>query len=108
MKTESWHIDIIAQDDDAKAQFISKYPDLLITEKLTRTDHGGRYRRRLAQTWARSTNRNYKFVQSAFSRLGYATLSSLPAWCMARKRNANCFFNEFAVIIHDFFSFQIL
>ncbi|GAB1355691.1 hypothetical protein MASR1M12_44370 [Erysipelotrichia bacterium] len=56
-------IDIIAQDDDAKAQFISKYPDLLITEKLTRTDHGGRYRRRPAQTWARSTTEIHKFVR---------------------------------------------
>ena len=69
-------VEIIARSNSAKTQFFSKYPDLLVTEKLTRTDHGGRYRRRLARTWACSTNKKYKFVQSAFSRLGYATLES--------------------------------
>jgi len=69
-------VEIIARSNNAKTQFFSKYPDLLVTEKLTRTDHGGRYRRRLARTWACSTNKKYKFVQSAFSRLGYATLES--------------------------------
>lgn len=77
---ESWYgiirklVFILSRSSECSHHFIEKYPDLLVTEKMNRSDVLHLNRRRQALSWLNRTDHHYRLVQDGFLTLGFPTL----------------------------------
>ncbi|MDR2706586.1 MAG: hypothetical protein LBC02_12465 [Planctomycetaceae bacterium] len=66
----------LSKSPDCVKKFLEKYPNLLVTHNIAHNDLTRINRRSQALAWARLSSQKYKFVQSAFEKLGYPLLES--------------------------------